>query len=302
MRLACARTPDGTVAWGPVHDGRLHDVRSRWPSPAAMVAAATDADGRASIAEVAGGADGLTLDSLTFLPPVPEPRRVLCIGVNYADHATESDRAVGPTEHPVVFTRFASSLVGHQQPLVRPVASTQFDYEGELAVVIGQPVRHVPAEQALRAVAGYSCFMDGTIRDYQRHTSQFTPGKNFDRSGAWGPSIVTVDELDDPRSLTLVTTLDGEVVQSASTAQMIHDVASIISYCARFTTLEPGDVIATGTPGGVGYARRPQRWLQPGSEVSVTIDGVATLTNRVVDESSLDETIPTTPSHRGEKP
>jgi 2-keto-4-pentenoate hydratase/2-oxohepta-3-ene-1,7-dioic acid hydratase in catechol pathway len=223
------------------------------------------------------------LADVELLTPVPNPARIVCVGVNYADHAAESGRAPEASGHPVLFTRFASSLVAHGQPIERPAVSHQFDWEGELAVVIGRPAHLVERSAALDHVAGYSCFMDGTLRDWQRHTSQFTPGKNFDRSGAWGPWIVTADEIPDPGALELTTTIDGEVVQHASTAMMIHDVAAIVSYCSTFTTLEAGDVIATGTPAGVGFARTPQRWLEPGSGVSVTISSIGTLTNTVVD-------------------
>ena len=187
----------------------------------------------------------------------------------------------------MIFTRFPSSLVGHGEALVRPSASTSFDYEGELAVIIGDVVRHADAETAMSAIAGYSCLMDGTLRDFQRHTSQFTAGKNFDRSGSWGPWIVTADAIADPTALTLETLLDGEVVQSASTEQLIFGIADIIAYCSTFTTLEPGDVIATGTPGGVGYARDPQRWLTPGADITVRISGVGELSNSIIDDKDL---------------
>ncbi|RZV41733.1 MAG: FAA hydrolase family protein, partial [Acidimicrobiales bacterium] len=159
-----------------------------------------------------------------------------------------------------------------------------FDYEGELAIVIGRTTRYADRESALGAIAGYSCLMEGTLRDYQRHTKQFTPGKNFERSGSWGPWIVTADEVGDPYALTLSTIVDGAVVQSAPTTKLIFDLEAIVSYCSTFTTLEPGDVIATGTPGGVGYARDPQFWLEPGMTVTVEVPGVGTLTNPVIDE------------------
>jgi 2-keto-4-pentenoate hydratase/2-oxohepta-3-ene-1,7-dioic acid hydratase in catechol pathway len=263
---------------------RVHDVSDRWASPQLMLTAATDATGRDELLAAAGAAPGVPLDDVDLQPPVPAPARIICVGVNYADHAAESDRAPEPAGHPVLFTRFASSLVGHGAPIVRPAASSAFDYEGELAVVIGQRVRGAGRDRALAAVAGYACFMDGTLRDFQRHTSQFTPGKNFDRSGAWGPWVVTVDEVGDPARLELTTTVDGEVLQHASTALLINDVPSLVTYCSTFTTLEPGDVIATGTPGGVGYARTPQRFLVPGNAVSVSISRIGTLTNVVTDE------------------
>ncbi len=281
MRLATARRRDGTVIWGPVVDDGIGDVSATWSTPADLVEVAVDADGRDAVTDAVVG--WVALDEIDLLPPIPTPARIICVGVNYADHAAESDRAAEPPGHPVLFTRFASSLVGHGQPLERPAASRQFDWEGELAVVIGRRAHLIGRETALDHVAGYSCFMDGTLRDWQRHTSQFTPGKNFDRSGAWGPWIVTADGIPDPGALSLTTTVDGEVVQQAPTSLMIHDVEAIVSYCSMFTTLEPGDVIATGTPAGVGFARTPQRWLEPGSEVRVEISSIGTLVNPVVD-------------------
>lgn len=281
MKLAAAQQDDGTAIWGPVDADGIADVSARWSSPAELVEAAMDDAGRAAIAEAAERTT--PFDDLRLLPPIPAPARIICVGVNYADHAAESDRAAEPPGHPVLFTRFASSLVGDGQPIERPIASHQFDWEGELAVVIGRRTRLVGRANALDHVGGYACLMDGTLRDWQRHTSQFTPGKNFDRSGAWGPWIVTADQVPDPSALELTTTIDGEVVQHASTSLMIHDVASIVSYCSTFTTLEPGDVIATGTPAGVGFARTPQRWLEPGHEVRVEVSSIGVLTNQVVD-------------------
>jgi 2-keto-4-pentenoate hydratase/2-oxohepta-3-ene-1,7-dioic acid hydratase in catechol pathway len=282
VRLATA-SHAGRLVFGPVVDDRLHDVAgSHWPDPIAML----DAERRDALAADAASAVSFALDELELLPPIPRPRRILCVGVNYAEHAAESDRPAEGRAHPVVFTRFASSLVGHRSPVVRPTASTQFDYEGELAVVIGRRTRAARASSALDAIAGFACFMDGTLRDFQRHSSQFTPGKNFDRSGAFGPWIVTTDEVGDGSGLRLTTTLNGSVVQQASTDQLIHGIAELIAYCSTFTTLEPGDVIATGTPGGVGFARDPQLWLTPGDEVAVSIDRVGTLVNPVADESA----------------
>lgn len=282
MKLATAALEDGTTVWGQVLDGRLHDVSDRWTSPVELLTTATDERGRRQIQDATSSEH--RLEDLRVLPPVPHPERILCVGINYADHAAETGRTSEPAAHPVIFTRFASSLVGHGSPIERPSASRQLDYEGELAVVIGHRCRGVDADDALAAVGGYSCFMDGSVRDFQRHTSQFIPGKNFDRSGAWGPWIVTTDDLDRPGDLELTTSVGGDVLQQARTSQMIHDVAAIVSYCSRFTTLEPGDVIATGTPAGVGAARTPPRFLVPGDEVRVAIEGIGTLVNPVVDE------------------
>ena len=234
-----------STAFGPIVDDELVDVSTHLPT----LAGAIDLDRRDELTSAVATGRRIALSTATCLPSIPRPERILCIGVNYAAHRAESDRS-HDSEHPVVFTRFPSSLVGHEQPIVRPPVSDHFDYEGELAVVVGRRCRYVTRERALDVVAGYSCFMDGPLRDFQRHTSQFTPGKTFDRSGAFGPFIVGADELPDASNLTLRTLVNGEEMQNA--------------YCSTFTTLEPGDVIATGTPGGVGYARTPPRLLVPG--------------------------------------
>jgi 2-keto-4-pentenoate hydratase/2-oxohepta-3-ene-1,7-dioic acid hydratase in catechol pathway len=283
VKLATALTEDGQIVAGPVVEDELIDVSGSVGPMAHMV----DPDRRGDIESAMRSGVRHSLDLLHWLPPVTEPRRILCIGVNYATHAAESDRAPTGQDHPVVFTRFASSLVGNEQPIIRPHASTAFDWEGELAVVIGRTGRHVPAAAAHTVIGGWSCFMDGTLRDYQRHTSQFIPGKNFDASGSFGPWIVTPDELPDAGSLDIATTVNGETMQHATTSDLIHPIDRLIAYCSTFTTLEPGDVIATGTPGGVGYARTPPIFLVPGDVVEVIIEGVGTLRNTVLDEAAL---------------
>lgn len=284
MRIATARHGD-RVIYGPVVDDTIRDVSATVVDPNALVGLAHTAEGREQVDAMGEAAPRFPLSELDLLPPVPNPRRIMCVGTNYADHIAESDRVQEVPAHPVIFVRFPSSLVGHGQQLVRPRVSTSYDFEGELAIVIGKTARYVEPDKALSVVAGYSCFMDGTLRDFQRHTSQFTAGKTFDRSGAFGPYLVTSDEIGDPHELTLTTTVNGTVMQQASTRLLIHDLRAIVSYCSTFTTLEPGDVIATGTPGGVGYARTPPVWLTPGTEVSVDITGVGTLLNSVVEEA-----------------
>jgi 2-keto-4-pentenoate hydratase/2-oxohepta-3-ene-1,7-dioic acid hydratase in catechol pathway len=282
MRIASALSQDHLV-FGPVIDDTIRDVSAAVADPNALVALVHTEEGRAQVAGMGAAAPRHDLASVTLLPPVPQPRRIMCVGTNYADHIAESDRVQEAPPYPVIFTRFASSLVGHGSAIERSAASTSYDYEGELAIVIGARTRHISPEDALSAIAGYSCFMDGTMRDFQRHTSQFIPGKNFERSGAFGPFLVTADEITDPYALELSTTVDGAVVQHASTSQLIHNLSAIVSYCSTFTTLEPGDVIATGTPGGVGYVKEPPLWLVPGTEVRVTVPGVGELVNRVID-------------------
>jgi 2-keto-4-pentenoate hydratase/2-oxohepta-3-ene-1,7-dioic acid hydratase in catechol pathway len=190
-------------------------------------------------------------------------------------------------DHPVVFVRFPGSLVGQGEPIIRPIASEQFDFEGELAVIVGKRARHVPRESALEYVAGYCCFMDGSIRDWQRHTPQFTAGKNFHQSGAMGPCMVTADEIPNPSVLQLTTFVNGEVMQRGQVSDLVFDIPGLIEYCSTFSELVPGDVIATGTPGGVGAARTPPIWLKAGDAVEVEIPGVGLLQSPVVDERAL---------------
>jgi 2-keto-4-pentenoate hydratase/2-oxohepta-3-ene-1,7-dioic acid hydratase in catechol pathway len=278
MRLSTVHVA-GHIAFGPINGAVLHDISGRWPDLASALADGTDA-----IAKAAASAPTVALADATFALPIPNPRRILCVGLNYAAHRAESSAPVSATENPAIFVRFPSSLCGHEQPIVRPHVSNAFDYEGELAVVIGKPCRYVSEADALNYVAGYSLFMDGTLRDFQRHTSQFTPGKSFEQSGGFGPTIVTPDEFD-ASTAQLTTTVSGIVRQDAPISDMIHSTAAIIAYCSQWTTLEPGDVIATGTPSGVGYARDPQVLLVPGDVVEVSITGLGTLRNHVIDEA-----------------
>lgn len=221
----------------------------------------------------------LAEEDVRLLPPLTPGARILCVGVNYDLHRQEMGREV--PEHPVIFVRFASSLVGHREALWAPRSSSRFDYEGELAVIVGRGGRHISRERALEHVAGYACFNDGSVRDWQRHTHQFTPGKNFDRSGAFGPHLVTAEEVPDPQALRLTTRVNGELVQDARTSAMTYPVAELIRYASAFMTLEPGDVIATGTPAGVGDKRTPPLYLGPGDRVVVEIEGVGRLENEV---------------------
>jgi 2-keto-4-pentenoate hydratase/2-oxohepta-3-ene-1,7-dioic acid hydratase in catechol pathway len=215
--------------------------------------------------------------------PIERPRKFICLGLNYADHVNES--AYSTQAYPTLFMRAATSLAAHEEPMVRPVSSVQLDYEAELAVIIGQTMRHVDAEQALAGVAGYACFNDGSVREYQRHTVQWTMGKNFDRTGGFGPLFVTADEL--PRGATglrISCRVNGEVRQSDDTANMIFNVGQTIAYISRGMTLEPGDVLAMGTPSGVAHAHKPPKWLRHGDIVEVEIEGIGILRNPVEDE------------------
>jgi acylpyruvate hydrolase len=228
--------------------------------------------------------DGRELSDAEYGPAVPAPRRVLCLGVNYLEHALEGGRP--PTTWPETFVRGTDSVLAPYADLVKPGLSERFDFEGELGLVIGAGGRYIRAEDALSAIAGYTIVMDGSAREWQRAASQWTPGKNFDATMPIGPEVVTTDEVD-VSDVQLTTTLNGEVMQSASTAQMIFDIPRTIEYLSSFTTLRPGDVIATGTPGGVGFARTPPVWLQPGDLLEVAIEGLGRIANRVVAEDGV---------------
>jgi 2-keto-4-pentenoate hydratase/2-oxohepta-3-ene-1,7-dioic acid hydratase in catechol pathway len=219
-----------------------------------------------------------------YLPVVPNPTKVLCIGVNYVEHRAETGRP--EVAHPTIFTRFADTLIGQGEPIRMPTVSTSLDYEGELAVVIGKPGYRVPKDQAFDIVAGYACFNDASVRDWQRHTSQFAPGKNFPATGGFGPELVTPGVLEGLEGRAIETRLNGTVVQSAKLGDMIFGIPAIIEYVTTFTRLLPGDVIATGTPGGVGERRKPPLWMKVGDTVEVAIDGVGKLTNPIALEAN----------------
>jgi 2-keto-4-pentenoate hydratase/2-oxohepta-3-ene-1,7-dioic acid hydratase in catechol pathway len=224
----------------------------------------------------------LALADVTLLPPIPYPEKMVCVGLNYRRHAEEAGLKV--PANPSLFLRVPSSVVGHEAAMVRPRASRQYDFEGELAVVIGKPGRHIARADALGHVLGYSCLNDGSIRDVQFGHSVIA-GKNFAAAGAFGPWIVTADEIPDPGALALVTRLNGREMQRSSTDDMIFDVASLIAYVSGFTPLVPGDVISTGTPEGVGFARKPPVFLAPGDTIEVEIARIGSLRNRIVDEA-----------------
>jgi len=273
----------GRRGFGIVSGDGVIDAGSRLPDEPRSLRDALISGGLSGLRDLEGRTPDLALGDLRFLPPIADgAAKLLCVGVNYMPHIKEMGRE--RPDHPVLFVRFADSIVGHGQPLVCPAASERFDYEGELAVVIGKRARHVAKENALEYVAGYSCFNDGSIRDFQRHSQQFTPGKNFHESGAFGPWLVTTDELPDPRVLRLTTRLNGQVMQDESVGELCFDVPQLIAYCSIWSQLEPGDVIVTGTPGGVGAGRSPPVWMKPGDTVEVEISGLGVLRNPVVAE------------------
>ena len=231
----------------------------------------------------------IPLDNIEFLPPVPKPPKILCMGLNFTDHAKEGGNPI--PDYPALFMRTASSLIGHTQPLVRPKCSHFFDYEAELMVIIGKKCKHVAEKDALDCVFGYSVFNDGSVRDYQRKSNQWTAGKNFDGTGPVGPAIVTADEVPEgAHGLRMVSRLNGTVLQDGNTANMIFPVAKTIEILSEIMTLEPGDHIAMGTPAGVGYPRNPPVFMKPGDIMEIEIEGLGTLRNPVIDEPTVEQT------------
>lgn len=276
---------DGRDSYGLLRGDEVVDLGrhlgERAPTLQALLALA---DWQAEASRHASAAADHRLSDLRLLPLILAPRTIACVGHNYEEHRIETQR--DPTEHPSIFFRHPESLVGAGEALLRPRESTQLDYEGELAVVIGRAGRRIAEADAWTHVAGVSCFNDGSVRDWQHHTRQFGPGKNFARTAGFGPYLVTLDELPGDRIVALSTRVNGQVVQHARTDQMIFPVARLIAYVSTFMTLAPGDVIVTGTPGGVGVKRNPSLWLKPGDEVEVEISSVGLLHNPVVQEAS----------------
>ena len=278
MKLASFRRPDGTPSFGRVEGDHLVDLGSAHADLKDAIAA----DALASLTALTGSRHALA--DVALLPVVPNPSKVLCVGHNYESHRKETGRA--KVDNPSIFTRFPDTLVAAGAPIVRPRVSTSLDFEGELAVVIGRGGRAIPEAEALDHIAGYACFNDASVRDWQWHTSQFTPGKNFPGTGALGPWLVTPDEAGDLADVHVTTRLNGEIVQDQPIRDMLFPIARIIAYVSTFTALAPGDVIATGTPGGVGAKREPPLWMKPGDRVEVAIGLVGTLSNPVVDEDA----------------
>jgi 2-keto-4-pentenoate hydratase/2-oxohepta-3-ene-1,7-dioic acid hydratase in catechol pathway len=281
MRIVSFRR-DGKISYGLLEGDEIADLPGLDPQlPPALNDALPTLRG---YVPPAGTRKTVSRSDVTLLPVIPSPQKIICIGVNYADHAAETGQA--PPPYPTVFAKFANTLAASGDPIVLPSASTMPDYEGELAVVIGRPGRQVTEQDALDYVAGYTAFNDVSARDFQGHTSQWTMGKSPDTFGPLGLALVTADEIPDPQKLELRTTVNGEVLQQASTADMVFTVRQLIAYLSQTMTLLPGDVIATGTPSGIGAARTPPRFLRPGDTVVISIDGVTELTNPVVGEDS----------------
>jgi 2-keto-4-pentenoate hydratase/2-oxohepta-3-ene-1,7-dioic acid hydratase in catechol pathway len=269
-------TANGKPGWGVVQGDGVIDLTGRAPT---LRAALT----QGPIAPPTGAEPSRSLSGVAYLPPIPDPDKIICVGLNYLTHILEGGRDV--PKFPTIFTRFANSQVGHNQAIIRPKSSITLDFEGELAVVIGKGGRHIAEADAAAHIAGYSCYNDGSVREFQRHTSQFTPGKNFPSTGGFGPYLVTPDEAGDVANASLVCRLNGVEMQRATLDDLVFTIPALIAYCSSFTVLEPGDVIITGTTGGVGAYRKPPVWMKPGDIVEVEIRGVGTLRNTVSDEA-----------------
>ncbi len=280
MRIGRAGV-DGASVVVAAHEGSWFDLGG---AGIVSVAAALRAHGSGELTSLLGSCARLAIGDQQLQAPIDGDARILCAGFNFASHARESGKAEQLPAHPTFFARFATSLVGPAEPIVLPRSSSHFDWEGELAFVVGKPGRSIALEDALSHVGGYVCFGDHSLRDYQQHGTQATQGKNFDRSGAIGPWIVTADEIPSPESLEVFTYLQGEEVQHGRLHDLVFTVPALVAYVSTFLTLRPGDVIATGTPAGIGARRTPPRWLAAGEEIVVEVPGVGRLANRVVAE------------------
>ena len=277
-------TRNGSSCFGAVVNGGVVDLSGRFGAGINSLKQALAAELQGRVDDyINGRLPELSWSDITFLPVIPDPTKIFCIGLNYQKHKEETGRP--DVNYPTVFTRFADTQIGHLQPLIRPSVTEQFDYEGEMAVIIGRGGRNINESDAIAHVAGYACYNEGSVRDYQRHTSQFTPGKNFSGTGAFGPYMVTPDEVGDYSKLPIKTLLNGQIMQESSLAEMIFPVEQLISYISQFTALGPGDVIVTGTPGGVGDKRQPPVYMQPGDIAEVEIGCLGILSNPVIEES-----------------
>ena len=270
---------DGKEWFGAVSDDGVVTLNDKIGQPnlrAALAAGAMEAMRKAAKEQK----PDRKLDEIKFLPLIPHPEKILCAGINYRSHAAETGREL--PKQPSMFARFTDTLVGHGGEMIRPNVSDNFDFEGELACVIGKGGRHIKAERALDHVAGYTCFVDGSVRDFQKFS--VTSGKNFPGTGPLGPWLVTTDEIPDPSKLTLMTRLNGKEVQRSPTDLLIYSIPQIIAFCSDFTALSPGDIIATGTPEGVGHRRTPPLWMKAGDTLEVEITGIGILRVRITEE------------------
>tara|TARA_X000000368_G_C23004238_1_gene700380 strand:- start:12 stop:860 length:849 start_codon:yes stop_codon:yes gene_type:complete len=238
-----------------------------------------EAGALSSLPQECGDSADIVLQDVDYAPTITNPKKILCVGLNYKAHQEETGR--GGEGFPTIFVRFAAAQVAHQKPIIRPKESQSLDFEGEIAMIIGRPGRRIDRESALSHVAGFGIYNDGSVRDYQRHTSQFTPGKNFACTGGFGPWMMTSDEIGDLSEMEITTRLNGEVMQNAKADLLVHGFEELIEYCSTFVELEPGDVIVTGTPGGVGAARNPPMFMDEGDLIEIEVAPIGTLSNKV---------------------
>ncbi|PJI38241.1 MAG: 5-carboxymethyl-2-hydroxymuconate isomerase [Rhizobium sp.] len=280
MKL-CSFTKDGRASYGLVTDAGIVDLGKRLPE--ATLRDFLGSGDLARAAALAGEPADYAFDAVEHTPVIPNPDKIICVGLNYHAHVQETGRE--ETVNPVLFARYAGSQIGHGQALVKPLESIEFDYEGEVAVIIGKEGRRIPEAEALSHVAGYACYNDASVRDWQKHTHQFMPGKTFANTGAFGPWMVTADEIPDPTALHLQTRLNGQVVQDTDVSLLITSIPRLIAYCSTVLPLLPGDVIVSGTPGGVGARRNPPLWMRDGDICEVEISGIGTLSNAVKAEA-----------------
>ena len=281
MRLASFRTAQG-ASYGAVTSQGIVDLGRRLGNRYSDLRALLEKNGIEEARKAAGSAADYKESEVSWLPLIPNPGKIVCVGLNYEEHRQETGR--DKTEQPALFLRLAESQVGHKQPILRPRESKNLDYEAEIALVIGRAGRRISQKDSWNHIAGYSCYNDGSVRDWQRHTIQWTAGKNFASTGGFGPWMVTADEIPAGALLTLSCRLNGERMQHATTEQMIFKIPKLIEYISSFTTLAPGDVIVTGTPGGVGARRNPPVWMKPGDTVEIEIDKVGVLVNSIADD------------------
>ena len=269
---------DGKESFGLVVGEAVIDAGARTRFGSLKEAIASD-ESLDSIGRSLGQSEDYLLEDVVFLPTITRPDKILCVGLNYKEHQEETGR--GGEDNPTIFVRFASAQIGHEAKMIRPTESTSLDFEGEIAVIIGKGGRRIKKSDWLEHVAGFSCYNDGSVRDYQRHTSQFTPGKNFTGTGGFGPWMVTPDEIDDFDEMEITTRLNGEVMQNAKAKLLVFGFGDLVQYISSFTELVAGDVIVTGTPGGVGFARNPPVWMDEGDIIEIQVDPIGTLTNHV---------------------